>query len=229
MLLILLVTSYVTTFLSFFIYCLPYHLLYLDMCDVTTYVTPTVGSLIIFLVIIWVLEDLTHIIIRHAAAFIDNVRSRSRGDWGCTTSWALRTCSCACSVRAFSSVLSLRPRLQSSSSPTSSWETTAKRCCKRCVCAVACELRRSTMNQTSLQMAHASMQPSVCACMCYSCAFCGRVCVHARVVYVCCVLHVVRVCAWVGSDGVSVLACVHVWPHVSCTCVACCVVINNSI
>ena len=36
----------VTTFLSFFIYCLPHHLLYLDMCDVSTYVTPTVGSLI---------------------------------------------------------------------------------------------------------------------------------------------------------------------------------------
>ena len=40
-------TSYVTTFLSFFIYCLPHHLLYLDMCDVTTYVTPIVGSLIL--------------------------------------------------------------------------------------------------------------------------------------------------------------------------------------
>ena len=40
-------TSYVTTFLSFFIYCLPHHLFYLDMCDVTTYVTPTVGSLAI--------------------------------------------------------------------------------------------------------------------------------------------------------------------------------------
>ena len=45
MLLILLVTSYVTTFLHFFIYYLPHHLFYLDMCDVTTYVTPTVGSL----------------------------------------------------------------------------------------------------------------------------------------------------------------------------------------
>ena len=45
MLLILVVTSYVTTFLSFFIYCLPHHLLYLDMCDVITYVTLTVGSL----------------------------------------------------------------------------------------------------------------------------------------------------------------------------------------
>ena len=29
----------------FFIYCLPHHLFYLDMCDVTIYVTPTVGSL----------------------------------------------------------------------------------------------------------------------------------------------------------------------------------------
>ena len=45
MLLIVVVTSYVTTFLHFFIYCLPHHLFYLDMCDVTTYVTPTVGSL----------------------------------------------------------------------------------------------------------------------------------------------------------------------------------------
>ena len=45
MLLILVVTSYVTTCLSFFIYCLPHHLFYLDMCDVTTYVTPIVGSL----------------------------------------------------------------------------------------------------------------------------------------------------------------------------------------
>ena len=34
---------------------------------------------------------------------------------------------------------------------------------------------------------------------------------HARVVYMCCVLHAVRVCAYVGSDGVSVLACVHAW------------------
>ena len=40
-------TSYVTTFLFFFIYCLPHHVFYLDMCDVTTYVTPTVGSLAI--------------------------------------------------------------------------------------------------------------------------------------------------------------------------------------
>ena len=43
MLLILLVTSYVTTCLSFFIYCLPHHLFYLDMCDVTIDVTPIVG------------------------------------------------------------------------------------------------------------------------------------------------------------------------------------------
>ena len=39
-------TSYVTTYLSFFIYCLPHHIFYLDMCDVTIYVTPTVGSLL---------------------------------------------------------------------------------------------------------------------------------------------------------------------------------------
>lgn len=212
----------VITFFSFFIYCLPHHLLYLDMCDVTTYVTPIVGSLIIFLVIIWVLEDLTHIIIRHAAALIDNVRRTSRGYWGCTTSWALRTCSCACSMHAFPLVLALRPRLRSSSSPTSHWATMAKRCCKRCVGAVVCELCHSTKNQTFPQMTHASMQPSVCACMCYSHAFCSRVCVHACVVYVCCVLHVVRVCAWVRSAWVSVLA----WLHVPCTCVTSCVVIN---
>ena len=45
MLLILLVTSYITTCLSFLIYCLRHHLFYLDTCNVTIYVTPTVGSL----------------------------------------------------------------------------------------------------------------------------------------------------------------------------------------
>ena len=40
MLLILIVTSYVTAFISFFIYCMPHHLFNLDMCDDTTYVTP---------------------------------------------------------------------------------------------------------------------------------------------------------------------------------------------
>ena len=38
---------YVTTCLSFFIYCLSRHLFYLDMCDVTTYITPIVGSIIV--------------------------------------------------------------------------------------------------------------------------------------------------------------------------------------
>ena len=45
LLILVLVISYVITCLSFFIYCLPHHLFYLDMCDVTTYVTPTVGSM----------------------------------------------------------------------------------------------------------------------------------------------------------------------------------------
>ena len=49
--LILVVTSYVTTCLSFFIYCLPCHPFYLDMCDVTTYVTPIMGSLSKFAVL----------------------------------------------------------------------------------------------------------------------------------------------------------------------------------
>ena len=40
------VTSYVTTCLSFFINYMPHHLFCLDKCDVTIYVTPTVGSLI---------------------------------------------------------------------------------------------------------------------------------------------------------------------------------------
>ena len=42
----------VTKLVSLFLINLPHHLLYLDMCDVTTYVTPIVGSFIIFLIII---------------------------------------------------------------------------------------------------------------------------------------------------------------------------------
>ena len=39
------VTSYVTTCPYFLINYLPHHLFCLEMCDVTTYVTPIVGSL----------------------------------------------------------------------------------------------------------------------------------------------------------------------------------------
>ena len=67
MLLILLVISYVTTFLHFFIYCLPHHLFYLDMCDVTTYVTPTVGSLTSSV------SNITHIKTRWVYSLINEV------------------------------------------------------------------------------------------------------------------------------------------------------------
>ena len=40
------VTSYVTTCPYFLINYSPHHLFCLEMCDVTTYVTPIVGSLI---------------------------------------------------------------------------------------------------------------------------------------------------------------------------------------
>ena len=67
MLLIVVLTSYVTTFVSFFIYCMPHHLFNLDMCDFTVYVTLTVGSLTTSM------SNITHIKARCVYSLINEV------------------------------------------------------------------------------------------------------------------------------------------------------------